>query len=126
MWLYQGGVAALVGCYFVGPRGTDVFEHDKADIPGHSMPMVQLGTMILFFGFIGFNGGSVLALDSAADGAIMSLVLYHPEPTEPDTSLRHLRKIGVFVCSLTVSGCAAMRNGRISIQNVLRNLVSRQ
>lgn len=63
-----GGVAALVGAYFVGPRGTTVFENyaDKAEIPGHSMPLVALGTFILFFGFIGFNGGSVLSADQAS------------------------------------------------------------
>lgn len=71
-----GGMAALIGAWMVGPRGTDIFEQGgKAEIDGHSMPLVQLGTMILFFGFIGFNGGSVLALDSATDGAIMSLAV---------------------------------------------------
>ena len=63
-----GGMAALVGAYFVGPRGTAAFENyaDKAEIPGHSMPFVALGTFILFFGFIGFNGGSVLSAGDAS------------------------------------------------------------
>lgn len=67
-----GGIAALVGAYFVGPRGTDNFENyeSKADIPGHSMPLVALGTFILFFGFIGFNGGSVLSLDGGAGAEV--------------------------------------------------------
>jgi len=72
-----GGMAALVGAIFVGPRGTEEFENvtNKADIPGHSMPLVALGTFILFFGFIGFNGGSVLAFNSAEDTTIMSLAV---------------------------------------------------
>eukprot|EP00039_Didymoeca_costata_P008384 m.111365 g.111365 ORF g.111365 m.111365 type:complete len:479 (-) comp14058_c0_seq1:100-1536(-) len=72
-----GGTAALVGAYVVGPRGTTKFEtyEKKYEIPGHSMPLVALGTMILFFGFLGFNGGSVLHLDTQEDAAIMSLAV---------------------------------------------------
>ena len=72
-----GGTAALVGAIFVGPRGTADFEdyEKKWDIPGHSMPLVALGTLILIFGFFGFNGGSVLALDSQDDAALISLAI---------------------------------------------------
>lgn len=80
-----GGTAALVGAYMVGPRGTkdfvrdglEPFENvkDKSEIHGHSMPLVALGTLILFFGFLGFNGGSVLALESVADAVTMSLAV---------------------------------------------------
>src|SRR5690606_5798251 len=34
-------------------------------IPGHSIPMVVVGTFILFVGWFGFNGGSELAADLA-------------------------------------------------------------
>lgn len=69
-----GGVAGLVGAYMVGPRGTKLFENseDKQDIEGHSMPLVALGTLILIFGFFGFNGGSVLEMDSVDDAMGMS------------------------------------------------------
>eukprot|EP00039_Didymoeca_costata_P021269 m.343962 g.343962 ORF g.343962 m.343962 type:complete len:461 (+) comp23636_c0_seq1:234-1616(+) len=72
-----GGAAALTGAIIVGPRGTDDFEtyDNKYDIPGHSMPLVSIGTLILFFGFLGFNGGSVLAMDSVSDAANMSLAI---------------------------------------------------
>lgn len=70
-----GGTAALVGAIMVGPRGTkDFTEYEKKwDIQGHSMPLVALGTVILIFGFFGFNGGSVLSLESKEDAALMSL-----------------------------------------------------
>ena len=61
-----GGMVALVGAYFVGPRSDGVhrrFDVNRSEIPGHSMPLVAIGTMILIFGFFGFNGGSVLAYD---------------------------------------------------------------
>ena len=67
-----GGIAALVGAWMVGPR---VGWSPDTPIPGHSMPLVFLGTMILMFGFIGFNGGSVLAMDSATNTATAALAI---------------------------------------------------
>jgi Amt family ammonium transporter len=68
-----GGVAALVGAKVLGPRigKYDPVTGKARAIPGHSMPLVALGTLLLFFGWFGFNGGSVLALD----GVAISLVL---------------------------------------------------
>eukprot|EP00729_Bicosta_minor_P010357 gene10357-11184_t len=70
----SGGIAGLVGAIFVGPRGTEIFENyeNKQDIEGHSMPLVALGTIILIFGFFGFNGGSVLAMDTVGDAVLLS------------------------------------------------------
>ncbi len=60
-----GGVAALVGAAFLGPRigKFDPVTGAARAIPGHSMPLAALGTLLLFFGWFGFNGGSVLELD---------------------------------------------------------------
>lgn len=57
-----GGIAAFVGALMLGPRlgKFDVAGRAKA-IPGHHMGYVVLGTMILFFGWFGFNPGSTLA-----------------------------------------------------------------
>ena len=43
--------------------------------PPSNIPMVTLGVFILWFGWFGFNGGSQLALGSAADVVAMSHVL---------------------------------------------------
>jgi len=67
-----GGTAALVGAWMVGPR---VGWTKEDGITGHSMPLVFLGTMILSFGFIGFNGGSVLAMDTTSHAAGASLAV---------------------------------------------------
>jgi ammonium transporter, Amt family len=60
---YQGALAALAGALLLGPRigkfGTD----GRANpIPGHNMPYAVLGTIILWFGWFGFNPGSTLGV----------------------------------------------------------------
>lgn len=57
-----GGVAAFVGALMIGPRigKFDIAGKAKA-IPGHNMGFVVIGTLILFFGWFGFNPGSTLA-----------------------------------------------------------------
>lgn len=45
-----GGFAALVGCIFLGPR--------KGKLEAHNIPLVVLGTFILWMGWFGFNGAS--------------------------------------------------------------------
>jgi ammonium transporter, Amt family len=68
-----GGVAGLVGAVVLGARiGKFDAKTGKARaIPGHSMPLAGLGVLFLFFGWFGFNGGSVLELD----GEMIAFVL---------------------------------------------------
>ncbi len=57
-----GGVAALAGVIVLGPRIGKFDKNGNAvAMPGHHMPMAILGTMILAFGWFGFNAGSSLA-----------------------------------------------------------------
>src|SRR5213596_2735154 len=60
---YQGALAALAGAILLGPR-IGKFGHDgRANpIPGHNMPYAVLGTLILWFGWFGFNAGSTLSV----------------------------------------------------------------
>ncbi len=53
-----GGVVALSGIRKLGPRKGRFTPDGPRDIHGSDLPMVALGTFILFFGWIGFNGGS--------------------------------------------------------------------
>ena len=65
-----GGWAALAGIIVLGPRlGKYVGGRVKA-IAGHNMPLATIGVFLLWLGWYGFNGGSVLS----ADPELVSLV----------------------------------------------------
>ena len=71
-----GGCAALAGALVVGPRyGKFQGDGTVTGTPPSNVPVVTLGVFILWFGWFGFNGGSQLALGSAADVLAMSHVL---------------------------------------------------
>ena len=64
-----GGVAALIGACFLGPR-IGKYSYDKKGkvtkvhaIPGHSLTLGALGTFILWFGWYGFNGAACVQLE---------------------------------------------------------------
>ena len=71
-----GGWAALAGVLVVGPR-LGKFRRDGSvrATPPSNVLVVTLGVFILWLGWFGFNGGSQLALGSAADAVAMSQVL---------------------------------------------------
>jgi len=66
-----GGWAALVAVYLLGSRIGKYSDGKINAIPGHSIPMATAGVLILWLGWFGFNGGSVLS----ADPALTSLTL---------------------------------------------------
>jgi Amt family ammonium transporter len=59
-----GGFAALACVILLGARKGKYDKDGKAKaIPGHSMPLATIGVFLLFLGWFGFNGGSVLSAD---------------------------------------------------------------
>lgn len=83
-----GGWAALVAICLLGPR-IGKFKNGKAQaILGHNIPLATIGVFILWLGWFGFNGGSVLSADptlisitivttclSAAAGGVMAFII---------------------------------------------------
>ncbi len=68
-----GGWAALTGCLIIGARKGKYGAGGRVNpMPGSSLPLATLGTFILWLGWFGFNGGSQLALGSAADAIAIS------------------------------------------------------
>ncbi|MCY3985548.1 MAG: ammonium transporter [Candidatus Dadabacteria bacterium] len=67
-----GGWGGLVGAYLLGPRvGKYLASGAVRPIPGHSLPLLAIGVFLLWMGWFGFNGGSVLS----ADPELISLVI---------------------------------------------------
>ena len=63
-----GGWAALAGIILLGPRRGRFDDAGKPQVLApSSLPIVTLGTFILWMGWFGFNGGSQLAFSSSAD-----------------------------------------------------------
>ena len=65
-----GGFAALAAVILLGSRKGKYVNGQIKPILGHSMPLATIGAFLLFLGWFGFNGGSVLS----ADPGLVSLV----------------------------------------------------
>jgi len=67
-----GGLIALAGAVVLGPRIGRKFKRDGGGpMPGHDMTIAAVGTVILWFGWYGFNPGSTLsAMDTLGIGRI--------------------------------------------------------
>lgn len=96
-----GGWGALMGAILLGPR-LDKYADDGAvnAIPGHNMPLATIGVFLLWLGWFGFNGGSVLNGDpagvslvlvttslAAAGGAVAAAIVSGVIGGKPDLSM---------------------------------------
>lgn len=92
-----GGACALAGIIVLGPRlGRFDSNGNPALMTGHNLPLASLGVLLLWFGWMGFNGGSMLSLDgglsmvlintmvSAAAGGLFALVVFWCLHNRPD------------------------------------------
>ncbi|UMB60205.1 ammonium transporter [Lutibacter sp. A80] len=67
-----GGWAALVAVWLLGARlGKFKKDGSVGAIPGHNMPFATAGVFILWLGWFGFNGGSVLSADPGATSLVL-------------------------------------------------------
>jgi len=96
----SGGILGLVGTLFLGPRlGKFGADGRPRAIPGHNIPFVAVGTLILWLGWFGFNPGSELAADSAvmtvavntmlaaAAGGVATTILIWAWKGKPDVAM---------------------------------------
>jgi len=84
-----GGFAALAAVILLGPRRGKYTDKGIKPIPGHNLPLAAVGVFLLWFGWFGFNGGSVLS----ANPSSVSLVFV-------TTSLAAAAgAVGAFFCS---------------------------
>ncbi|OFW82025.1 MAG: ammonia channel protein [Alicyclobacillus sp. RIFOXYA1_FULL_53_8] len=64
----SSGVAGLVAAMYLGRRA----EHGSPTIKAHNVPLVLLGTSLLWFGWFGFNAGSALQANGLAASAFLT------------------------------------------------------
>ncbi len=70
-----GAAAALAGVIVLGARKGKYNKDGSSNaIPGANMPLATLGTFILWMGWFGFNGGSVLAMASKESANAVAMV----------------------------------------------------
>lgn len=96
-----GGWGALAGAIILGARRGKYSKDGKViPLPGHSMPLATIGVFLLWLGWFGFNGGSVLSADpkltsltlvttclAAAAGGVGSMVTAWTMLKKPDLSM---------------------------------------
>jgi ammonium transporter, Amt family len=121
---YQGALAALAGALVLGPRIGKFGADGRANpIPGHNIPYAVLGTLILWFGWFGFNSGSTLGVDlggvgffayvatttnlAAAAGAVTGVCVAWARLGKPDISMMLNGALGGLVAITAASGFVA-------------------
>jgi ammonium transporter, Amt family len=96
-----GGWGALVGAWMLGPRlGKYGRDGRITPIPGSNMPLAAVGVFLLWLGWFGFNGGSVLSADptetsavlvatclAGAAGGLAAMIAYMFVSPKPDLSM---------------------------------------
>jgi len=96
-----GGWGALIGVLMLGPRLGKFGKDGKiTPIPGHNMPLAVTGVFLLWLGWFGFNGGSVLSANpastsmvlvttclAAAAGGVGAIIAYSFVSTKPDLTM---------------------------------------
>ncbi len=95
-----GGWAALVGAIMVGPRLGKYVNGGIRPIMGHNLALVTIGVFLLWLGWFGFNGGSVLSADpggvsfvlvttslAASAGAVGAMVTSWTIQKKPDLTM---------------------------------------
>ena len=66
-----GGWGALMGAIILGPRMGKYTSGRSNAIPGHNLPLATIGVFLLWLGWFGFNGGSVLSADPAGTSFVL-------------------------------------------------------
>jgi Amt family ammonium transporter len=66
-----GGWAALTGIWIIGPRLGKYDNGKVKDFAGSSVPLATIGVFLLWLGWFGFNGGSVLSAEPGATSLVL-------------------------------------------------------
>jgi Amt family ammonium transporter len=119
----MGGVAGLTAAWIIGPR-IDRYNDDGSVnvIPGHSLTFAVLGTLILAFGWYGFNVGtaaSVFDATAAADEGILSLGAFDYVGRVALTTT-----LGMAAGAIGAGGMALVKTGKVDTLYVANGMLA--
>jgi ammonium transporter, Amt family len=130
-----GGLTALAGAIVLGPRlGRFRADGTIGAMPGHNLPMSVVGTLVLAFGWFGFNAGSTLSAASprialiavntmlaSAGGAIAALLAIRFTLAKPDVGMACNGLLGGLVA--ITAGCAFVTPAAAVLVGVVAGLL---
>lgn len=70
-----GGWVSLAALFLIGPRQGRFANGKVMTLPASNLPLAMLGLLLFIIGWVGFNGGSTLALNAAVPGIIANTIL---------------------------------------------------
>ncbi|WP_224337292.1 ammonium transporter [Haloprofundus halobius] len=113
----MGGIAGLTAAWVIGPR-MDRFNDDGTAnvIPGHSLPFAVLGTLILAFGWYGFNVGTAAA-PLAEGGTELADFAYVGRVALVTT-------LGMAAGAIGAAGIALLKTGKVDTLYVANGLLA--
>ncbi|BAM02948.1 ammonium transporter [Phycisphaera mikurensis] len=130
-----GGGGALMGALLLGPRlGKYAEDGSVHPIPGHNIPLAFIGVFVLWLGWFGFNGGSVLSADpdlvskamtttaiAASSGGVAAYFVTRLMAGKPDLSMI-LNGILAGLVGIT-AGADTMHIGSASIVGLIAGVI---
>jgi Amt family ammonium transporter len=107
-----GAAAGVAGVLVIGARKGKYTADGKVNaIPGANMPLATLGTFILWMGWFGFNGGSVLATATVSDATAVANVFMNTNAAAAGGCIAALTvaklMFGKFDLTMALNGCLA-------------------
>jgi Amt family ammonium transporter len=130
-----GGVAGLAGAIVLGPRiGKFNSDGSANTLAAHHIPMAQLGTFILLFGWFGFNAASTFAATdvrfavvatntalAAAFGAVSAMFLMQARTGKPDPGMMVNGMLGGLV--IVTAPCAFIQPWAAAVIGIMGGII---
>lgn len=117
-----GGWGALICAKILGPRTGKYINGSVKAIPGHSLPLATMGMFLLWLGWFGFNGGSVLSADpnavsyvlvttslAAAAGVVSAMATSWMVQKKPDLTMILNGSLAGLVAITACADCVSIR-----------------
>jgi len=120
-----GAAAALAGVLLLGARKGKYGRNGQVNaIPGANLPLATLGTFILWMGWFGFNGGSVLKLADAGNAHSVAMVFLNTNAAAAAGLVGALAAAGLVGALLTARALFGKADLTMALNGALAGLVA--